>query len=273
MIEVVTQRWKERKDYYRAKGDSFHPSEFGVDPISGDRIAKDFVEKHHYSHSFPASRFRVGLYRKREGWFHSELVGVAVFSTPMSQSVLPKWAPDCLTTDDGTELGRFVLLDEVPYNAESWFLTRAVRALKVQYPKMKALISMSDPLPRVDENGTVVTPGHTGAIYQSINASYRGRASSRWHFQTPQGRFLSPRALSKIRGLEVGWEYACRDLMAHGAPHRRVGEEPAAWLERALREGPFKKVKHPGNHTYLWRLDGTKPPPSLPYPKQRDPMP
>ena len=54
MSEVVTQRWKERKDYYRSKADSFHPSEFGVDPIMGDRTAKDFVEKHHYSHSFPA---------------------------------------------------------------------------------------------------------------------------------------------------------------------------------------------------------------------------
>jgi len=36
------------------------------------------------------------------------------------------------------------------------------------------------------------------------------------------------------------------------------GRDPAAWVERALAEGPFRAVRHPGNHTYVWPVDGRR---------------
>jgi uncharacterized protein GlcG (DUF336 family) len=50
---------------------------------------------------------------------------------------------------------------------------------------------------------------------------------------------------------------------------RQPGEEPRAWLSRVLLT--LRRVRHPGNYAYLWRLDGRKPQnPSLSYPKARD---
>jgi hypothetical protein len=251
-----TQRWRDRRDTYRQRGEAFHPSEFGVELIASDRTARDFVWAHHYSGSFPSARCRVGLYRSREGWYRPELVGVAVFSVPMSQAVIPKWAG--VEPRHGIELGRFVLLDEVPFNAETWFLSRATAALRAELPELKALISFSDPVARTDSTGAVVTPGHVGTIYQARNAAYLGRTDPILHWLASSGRFLSPRALSKIRGGEQGWEYASRDLVSAGAPPRLPAEEPAAWLRRALTSGAFSRIRHPGNHAYLWRFDGKK---------------
>ena len=81
----LTQRWRDRRDSYRQRGEAFHPSEYGVEPIRGDRAARAFVEAHHYSASFPAARCRVGLYRQRPGWYAPELVGVAVLDEQQRQ--------------------------------------------------------------------------------------------------------------------------------------------------------------------------------------------
>lgn len=267
-MSALEQRWRDRRDSFRQRGDRFDPSAFRVEVISGDRTARAFVEAHHYSGSYPAARCRVGLYREQAGWFRPELVGVAVFSVPMAQSVIPKWAG--VQAAEGVELGRFVLLDEVGFNGESWFLARALRALHAEIPTVRAVVSFSDPLPRQTSAGIVVTPGHVGTIYQALNASYRGRTEGRSHYMTAEGRFLSPRAISKIRGGEAGWEYATRDLTASGAPPRLPGEEPAAWLARVL--PLFSRVAHPGNHAYTWTIGARgrigAPPSVLPYPRR-----
>ena len=250
---TLTQRWRDRRDSYRARGEGFDPGEFGVEPIERDTVARDFVVGHHYSGSYPAARCRVGLYRRRAGWFTSELVGVAVYSVPMQQATIPKYAPAC-EAGEGVELGRFVLLDEVPFNAESWFLARAERVVRAALG-VRVIVSYSDPMPRQDGAGRVITPGHVGTIYQARNAVYLGRSRAMWHYLTAGGAILSQRALSKIRNGERGWEGAARTFLELGAPGRRVGEEPEAWVARALAEGPFTRVKHPGNHVYLWALD------------------
>jgi hypothetical protein len=112
------------------------------------------------------------------------LVGVAVFSVPMSQAVIPKWLG--VSASSGVELGRFVLLDEVPFNAETWFLARAVRVLRAELPELAGIVSFSDPVPRRDSSGALVMPGHVGTIYQARNAAYRGRTAPILH--TPRRR-------------------------------------------------------------------------------------
>ena len=76
---------------------------------------------HHYSLSYPSARVRFGLFTR------GCLVGVAVFSHPCNDRVLTSVFP--LSPLESVELGRFVLLDSVPANGESWFLARTFECL------------------------------------------------------------------------------------------------------------------------------------------------
>lgn len=243
---MLTQRWRNRRDCYRPAGEVIEPRRYEVAAVPGDAVAREFVQTHHYSGSYPAARFRFGLY---EG---AALAGVAVFSVPASARVLAGVFPgDPLAS---VELGRFVLLDRVPGNGETWFLARCFDALR--QGGIEGVVSFSDPVPRSTAAGRVIFPGHLGVIYQAHNAAYLGRATARTLRILPDGTVLSDRALSKIRAGERGWRYAAAILAAHGAdaapdsaPARR--DWLASWLPKLTRG-----VRHPGNHRYAWALAG-----------------
>lgn len=254
-LEDYTQRWRDKKTRWRPAGEVIDTSRYGVELIPDDNTAKAFVEAHHYSGSYPAARVRVGLYRAIGcGGRGVELVGVAVFSVPCNNRVIPSYVPG-IEPLEGVELGRFVLLDDVPGNGETWFLARAFKLLKATKPELRAVLAYSDPVARCSLDGRVVLPGHIGTIYQAHNAHYMGRSSKRGLWLGPDGRALSPRLLSKIRLEEQGMDYAAAQLLAAGAPPRHRGEAPSAWVARALKEGPFRKLRHPGNHAYVWPLE------------------
>lgn len=263
------QRWRDRRDRYRPAGERIDPSRYGVELLPGDDAPRRFVQAHHYSGSYPAALERVGLYRAGLAG-GPELVGVAVFSWPVQAATIPAWLGEA--PDAGAELGRFVLLDDVPANGETWFLARALRLVQAARPAWRAILSYSDPLPRVGADGQVLTPGHIGTIYQAHNARYMGRSKPRVRRFAPDGREVGDRIVQKIRGEERGVDGAMRALVAAGLPARDSGEAPGAWLERVL---PLcRRVKHPGNHAYSWRLTGKgedRRAPACPYPK-RDPL-
>lgn len=228
--------------------------------IDSDKVAKAFVVEHHYSGSYPAARERVGLYRG------AQLVGVAVFSIPAQPKaldVLPGERETCV------ELGRFVLLDEVAANGESWFLARCFELLRgLGYT---GVVSFSDPVPRVVA-GEVLFGGHVGRVYQATNASYLGRSAARTLRLLPDGAVVHPRMLSKIRKRERGHVYAEGVLVEHGAEPLQAGEDPAAWLARWLPR-LTAPLRHGGNHRYAWALrarDRRLLPASQPYPKALD---
>jgi hypothetical protein len=122
-------------------------------------------------------------------------------------------------------------------------------------------------------------PGHVGTIYQATNATYTGRATPRTLALLPDGTVLNDRARQKIRKQEPGHEYAEARLIAFGARPLAAGQNPAAWLAEALNAAGARKVRHPGNHRYLFlvgetRRDRSPAPvtlPSRPYPKTVDP--
>lgn len=266
------QRWTHKRERYRPPGETIDPSKYGVEVLYSDRIAKDFVETHHYSGAYVAARLRVGLYRMRQ------LVGVAVFSVPAQPAAIPHWTG----TSAGVELGRFVLLDDVPAMGETWFLARAFRHLQRELPDVRAVLSYSDPLPRAKADGSLLTPGHIGLIYQGHNAHHVGRARGSYLWLDRDGRTVSQRALSKLKNGEKGREYTYRSLLGRGAPAREPGEEMAAYVSRVLRSGCFRQVKHPGNLVYLWAVGANREttrarfPTALPYPRKpgdpRDPQ-
>jgi hypothetical protein len=258
VIVSACQRWHSRRDAYRPAGELINPARYEVEAIPDDATARAFVCAHHYSGSYPAARFRAGLYRA------GELVGVAVFSVPTNDAALSPWLPG--SPRDHVELGRFVLLDDVPANGETWFLARAFEFLR---GKVGGILSFSDPMSRVDAAGDVVFPGHIGTIYQAHNARYLGLTQRRtWHL-LPDGHVLSARAIQKVRGLERGWRYVVEGLQRFGAGPF-VGEPRdwlATWLPRITRT-----IRHPGNHRYVWGLDRAvrrhvERLPELPYPK------
>lgn len=267
------QRWRERTDRWVPSRSVIDPARFGVEPIDSDAVARAFVVQHHYAASYPAARARVGLYRVAP-FRGPELVGVAVFAEPAQVATVPCWAG--VPPAEGVVLGRFVLLDEVAGNGETWFLRRAFAALREIKPEVRAVVSYSDPLPRRTAGGAEIMPGHVGTIYQAHNGVYRGRSSRETLHFAPSGEVLARRTLSKLRTGERGgdWHaYSYEQLRAHGAPARRPGESGREYVVRALREGPFRRVRHPGNHVYVWGLDRDARralPASAAYPKVRE---
>jgi len=251
----VVQRWRGGRDSYRPVREVIDVRDFEVAAIPEDRVAKAFVLEHHYSGSYPAARFRYGLY---DG---PELVGVAVFSVPSNYrtfAVLPGDPPE------NTELGRFVLLDEVGANAESWFIARCFERLRTE--GIVGVVSFSDPVERTRADGTKVFGGHIGYIYQATNGVYVGRSQGRRHRLLPDGTILHPRAISKVRKLDRGWKHVVERLISLGAPQYRDGPE---WIEEAL-AATVRPLRHSGNHKYVWALkkrDRRHLPTSLPYPK------
>jgi hypothetical protein len=266
------QRWRDRKARWRHRSDGgFDARAYDVAPLD-DRTAKAYVERHHYSGTYVASRRRYGLW-ERSG----TLVGVAVLSIPVRAAVLTRAFPELCPYAESLELGRFVLADQVPGNGESWFLARVFRLAARE--GIQGVVSFSDPVARRDTENRVVFPGHIGVVYQASNALYAGRGTARTLLLLPDGRVLNERAVAKVRALDVGHAYVEELLRSFGAPARR-GAAPAIWLPTALHEAGVRTLWHPGNHRYLFRLGDRYARrsihvgyPSLPFPKLIDESP
>lgn len=255
MNVLACQRWRDRVGSYRPAGETIRTADYEVMPIAMAE-AKTFVVKHHYSKSYPACRFRFGLFTR------GILVGVAVFSMPMAPQVLTRVFPG--DPRDSVELGRFVLLDEVPANGETWFKARCRELLKRE--GLRGIVAFSDDIPRTCADGAIIFAGHIGSIYQASNAIFLGRGSAGTLRLFDDGSVFSARTISKIRNRERGFEYSCRQLIDRGAPEpdRDLREWLNEWLPRLTR-----KLRHPGSLKYAWALDrSTKLPISQAYPKR-----
>lgn len=231
--------------------DCFDPSRASI-AVLDESTAKGFVVKHHYSHSFPAARFRTGLFQKSP-LGAEELVGVAVFGVPVQPKAINKY----LNQEDacrGVELSRLVLLECAKFNAESWFISRSLRMLHRALPQITGVISYCDPVPRHDRQNRLTKPGHTGTVYRASNARYHGLSGPRTVILTPDGRVLNERSISKLRLNECGADYAYRQFLACGAPRRQPLEDGDAYVRRVLAGGAFRKTRHPGNHVFSFDL-------------------
>jgi len=267
---LLCQRWRDKRTTYRPACETIDTSDYEIAPITF-HDAKSFCIQHHYSGSYVSCRFRFGLFGRAltaEHWqangLTPELLGVAVFSVPQHPAVLTNVFPG--NPNDSVELGRFVLLDHVGANAETYFLSRCRELLRAK--GLRGVVAFSDPVPRITSTGTL-SPGHIGTIYQSLspNTVFLGRGSRKTLYLFDDGSTLQPRTISKIRNRESGFDYACGILVNHGAD--KPGNDPRAWLDHWL---PIltTRVSHPGCLKYAFPLQpkvfpiGTP----LPYPKQ-----
>ena len=255
------QRWRDRKSVFRRPDEQIRTADYDVAELLDDNTAKAFVCRHHYSRSYPAARWRFGLFHQ------GELAGVAVFSHPVSNRVLTNVFDG--SPLDSVELGRFVLLDDVPGNGETYFLWACLRRLKKL--GLVGVVAFSDPQARTNVQGEMVLPGHIGTIYQAGNSVYLGRGTPRTLRILPDGTVFSDRAIQKIRSLDQGWQYSVEKLVRFGAT--RLHDDPfdtpdsRGWLREWLPK-LTRKLRHQGNHKYAWWLhEPEKRKFSLPYPK------
>ena len=214
----------------------------------GEVAARRFVEGHHYSGSFPAALVSYGLLDVADG----RLVGVAVLGVPVSRPVLTNAFPSLEPYRESCELSRLVLLDEVPGNAESWFVARVFAQARER--GIRGVVSFSDPVPRTTLAGEIILPGHVGIVYQALGAVYAGRSTARTLRLLPDGTVLNDRTVQKIRRQEQGHRYAEARLVAAGAAPLRPGQDPVVWLGRAFADVGVRLLRHGGAHRYLFPI-------------------
>lgn len=261
MITDTCQRWTERRESRRPAGETIRTSRYDVARIS-PTVAAAFVERHHYSGTCSPPANPYGLHDR------GELVGVAAFGPPPSMNAHRKVFPT-LTTDEAVTLGRFVLVDEVPGNGESWFLARCFELLHQR--GIVAVESCSDPEPRASEDGRVVHKGHVGTIYQATNGVYIGKTNPASLRMLPDGTVYSNKSSGKVRTGDVGRGYSEDQLVHWGAVPLMPHDDPQEWLDY-WRGRLTTGYRHRGNHRYLWCLDRRRRRevlrfPALPYPK------
>lgn len=269
MITDRTQRWRERRTRFIPAATEIDPRCYAVDVVEARGHAAPFVAEHNYAATMPVARLSLGLFRNAGGG-RSELAGVCVFSVPINHASVPK-STGLADSKAACDLGRFVLLDDVPGNGESYFLVRALRFLRQEKPGILSVISYADPIRRIDGEGRVFLPGHVGALYAVMGSRYVGRSSPRRDLLLPDGNPLSSRGVSKIRSGETGMAYAIDQVVRAGAPAPRPEKPPGAWLDDLIGGGFFGRRRHPGNHIYVFpltkaaRLAASRVP-ALPYP-------
>lgn len=247
METPVVQRWRDRRGVYRLAREPITTLDYEVVRTSDDTTARAFVERHHYSGSFPAAQERFELHHRLRG-----LVGVAVFSVAFRAAMVKTFAgvlEPKTAAEETTELGRLVLLDSEGANAESFFVGEAFSHLRAE--GYAGVLSFSDPVPRHDATGAMVFPGHIGGIYQALNAAYLGLATPRTLHLFADGTVFNARAQQKIRDRSKGWVYAVDQLVKAGAEPPR--DDLRAWLRYWLPR-VTRTMRHGGNHRYCWLL-------------------
>lgn len=259
---MIEQRWRGRSQRWVSPGAHFDPARHDVRLLSTESEARSFVVRHHYSGTWPAARFTFGLFRD------GALAGVAVLGVPVQAKVLTSPFPTLKPYAESIELSRLVLLDEVEFNAESWMASRVFRTAREL--GIRGVVAFSDPVPRQRADGSTVMPGHVGTIYQALGAHYCGRGTARTLLVLPDGATFNARTASKVRARERGWQYAVERLVALGATPPPAGRLDA-WLPGALDAVGAARVRHGGNHRYVFALDRRVPTPlGGAYPKSID---
>ena len=135
------------------------------------RAARDFVTRHHYAHGMSNSaQGCYGLFDR--GW----LIGAIAFCVPVQERVRQNIF-GAEHASRVTELSRLVILDVTPPNAESYFISRALRMLHADRPDFWGVVAYADP-----------TAGHVGTIYQATCSRYWGLSRPVTTYMEPSGR-------------------------------------------------------------------------------------
>lgn len=144
------------------------------------KVAAEFVARHHYSKVMPKlNKVILGLFQ------NDNLVGCITFGWGVRPLDTIKKLFPSLESKDYLEIGKLCMLDELPKNSESRFITAAMRFLKQLRPDLKLVFTWADAL-----------WGKPGYIYQASNFLFGGAIGSE-AYRTKEGARLHPRQLHK----------------------------------------------------------------------------
>lgn len=215
------------------------------------KIAKDLIVKNHYSHAWSMCSVAIGIFIKTEkddAFFdgvEDELVGCLIYGNPVGRSAAASMCED-VAINEVYELTRLWIHDRLGKNAESFCISQSFHWLKQNRPKIKMLISYSDP----DQN-------HLGGIYQATNWLYQGC-----------GLNLMPNFGISLSNDPYLWIHS-------RTVSERWGSHNVKHLEKTIGR-TFWRKQEPSKHRYIYFLTGkgtTKKlkkqlkHPSQPYPK------
>ena len=125
--------------------------------VINPNVAKRFIADYHYAKVCPPHIL------EPLGLVEESLVGVALWGWGVRPlHTIQKLWPGLLTKDY-RELCRLCVLDRMPRNTESWFLSRCIDWLQRNRPAVKVLTSWADGM-----------RGKPGYIYQASNWLYAG---------------------------------------------------------------------------------------------------
>lgn len=124
------------------------------------KIAKEFIEKNHYSHSCPKVTLALGFYYKEK------LTTVIVYGQPSGRNLASSiWEGG--NEKECWELLRLFSYDYCPKNTESYCIGKSFQYIREHHPEIKVLVSYADS-----------NYGHCGYIYQATNWIYTGIGSN-----------------------------------------------------------------------------------------------
>lgn len=123
---------------------------------------RDFIELHHYSHNVNGlkSDYCFAMY---EG---QEIIGAMMYGTMAMANQWKKYAlSESSREKDVLELRRLVLIDDTERNAESFFIAKTLKWLRMN-TTVEIIVSYADP-----------NYGHEGVVYKASNFTHVGMTS------------------------------------------------------------------------------------------------
>jgi len=182
-------------EYFNGGDTDWSFENFAVEKIR-DARAREFVAEYHYARGMGNAAMSYGCCHTVTG----ELVGVIAFHTPISENVRR------IVFGEGrehevTELHRMAIHPDAPANTGTWFISRALDALKSDKPQYRAVLSHADR-----------TEGHDGTVYQAASADYTGTTRPTTFYLDDDGRLRAPRQNGEfVDPDERGWTPEQRD--------------------------------------------------------------
>ena len=161
------------------------------------QIAKEFVQKHHYSGRVVSnSSLHFGCF------YNNVLGGVMSFGASMDKSKVQGLVKGT-GWNDFIELNRMAFADWLPKNSESRCLSVAFRLIKQHYPHIKWIISFADGMQCGD-----------GTIYRASGFILTGYSSG--------GMWRLPKELHNINGGEIAHRLKVQDKCSLLAKHLAI---------------------------------------------------
>ena len=169
---------------------------YEIRPCKREEV-RDFIEKWHYSKNINGI-ISDYCFKLMDG---ENLIGGIIYGR---MAMANQWKKYATKEEEVIELRRLVLVDDTKRNAESYFIGRTLRWLKIN-TDIRVVVSYADP-----------EYGHSGVVYRASNFKLIGQSSKgkviirkgkKYHDKTIRTKYkgkLKPFALEVKKALETG---------------------------------------------------------------------